>query len=432
MGKPRISGAQSGRSQTRSTQFSRARILAGTMALMLISGALQAFSVFALPLSQFRGWQVADVMTSFGIASIMTPICMILAGRFLKHGIAAPLMLGGGSIFGLGYFLSSFATTTPIFLLCAGVIVGFGQGLMYAAALTNSMRFFSDKRGVAAGLTTASMAAGSLIIAPVSHALITNFNPAHALRILGTVYVIVAILAVVTCIRSYPMDDEKLRYATQKIANEEQRSATKNMDDGEAGTFAPRAMIRTSLFAIIFAMFLCMSFSEVLVLSNLSPMVQGVGVSAQTASLIVALFAVINGASRILCGQLSDRFGIIACLNVVILIETLALLGMAFTESRATPFAFVVLSLVMAIPFGAVMSLFAPLTMNIFGHRHHGTNYGIMFCAFAVGSFLSSRFGALVAASHGGSYATVLYLGCGIAFIAAVLSFVLRWKMARK
>ena len=50
--------------------FNRWRILVASTAILLCTGAVYSFSVFAGPLSSSTGWSMSDIMLAFALAFI--------------------------------------------------------------------------------------------------------------------------------------------------------------------------------------------------------------------------------------------------------------------------------------------------------------------------------------------------------------------------
>lgn len=77
--------------------------------------------------------------------------------------------------------------------LSYGVLAGLGQGFAYSGCLSNTIRLFPDKRGLASGLITAGMGGATIIAAPIANHLIETYNVMTAFKIMGAVYIAVVI-----------------------------------------------------------------------------------------------------------------------------------------------------------------------------------------------------------------------------------------------
>ena len=78
------------------------------------------------------------------------------------------MVLVGGLHCGIGWVLNSFADSLMT-LYVAAAVSGIGAGAVYGTCVGNALKWFSDRRGLAAGLTAAGFGAGSaLTILPIT------------------------------------------------------------------------------------------------------------------------------------------------------------------------------------------------------------------------------------------------------------------------
>ena len=109
-------------------KINRWQVLVASTIILLCTGAIYAFSVFAGPLSVTKSWTMPEVMMAFTINSAVAPIPMILGGFFTDRGLAKWSITVGGIMFGLGFFLSGLATSPTMLYLSYGLLGGIGQG----------------------------------------------------------------------------------------------------------------------------------------------------------------------------------------------------------------------------------------------------------------------------------------------------------------
>jgi MFS transporter, OFA family, oxalate/formate antiporter len=66
----------------------------------------------------------------------------------------------GGIVVAVTWALDSFAGSLPL-LYAAAAISGVGAGAVYGTCVANALKWFPDRRGLAAGLTAAGFGAGA-------------------------------------------------------------------------------------------------------------------------------------------------------------------------------------------------------------------------------------------------------------------------------
>lgn len=384
----------------------RWRVLAASVVVVLCTGVVYSFSVFAGPLQARHGWTMAQVLTAFTVNGALAPLPMVLGGVLLDRGRARPLMMAGAVLFGAGFVLSGLAGTPLQLCLAYGVLAAFGVGFCYSTAVSNTVRLFPDRQGLAVGLITAGVGGGTVIGAPVARAVIDAVGISAAFVRMGLVYGVVA-LAAAWFVRSAPL-------------------ARAGADDVPGVPW--RTMLRSPRFPVLFTMLAAAMFAPVMMLSALSGMAQGrwYGLSAAVAALVVAGFSACSAAGGVAWGVLADRRG---QAHAVLALFVVALVGLVVMLTVRSPVGLVVGVALLGSCFGGAMGVFPALTMTTFGPRHQGTNYAIMFAAYSLASFVGPRTATLGA---GGDWTVPLLVAATVAVAGAALTAGLRRAATRQ
>ena len=140
---------------TATKEHNRYGILSAAFVVMFFVASIALFSVFLTPLSEQNGWSKTDVSLSYSIFQTVMAVTGIFSGRISDKFGPRKVMLVGGLVFGLGWFLTGMATSIPMLYICHGVIAGMGNGLVYNPTLTTAQRWFPDIRGKASGILLA-------------------------------------------------------------------------------------------------------------------------------------------------------------------------------------------------------------------------------------------------------------------------------------
>ncbi|MBP1575721.1 MAG: OFA family MFS transporter [Oscillospiraceae bacterium] len=393
-------------------------ILAASCLINLCIGSLYAWSVFATPmaayLSSVTGSEVAGLAIIFTIANAVGPITMI-SGGFINDKIGPKWVIFiGGILFGLGMIASGFAKSIGMLLLTYGLGVGLGVGMVYGCTVSNSVKFFPDKRGLVGGIATASYGISSVIIPIVANALIDNFDVTMAFKLLGTA------MLVIICISAFFITACPKGFKPEGW----------NPPEPKAGAKAPvdkdwKTMLKDPVFYVMILMLCCGAFSGLMVTSQASPVAQNmIGMTAAEAAVAVSILAMFNTLGRILAGFISDKIGSVNTILGVFLVSVLGL-GLLFISGEGSVATFYIGVCIVGLCFGSIMGIYPGFTASQFGGRNNSVNYGIMFIGFAAAGYFGPTIMSKIYASAG-AYQTAFLAAMALAIAGAVLSFIFR------
>lgn len=398
-------------------------ILAASCLINLCIGSLYAWSVFATPmaayLSSVTGIEIASLAIIFTIANAVGPITMI-SGGFINDKIGPKWVIFiGGILFGLGMIASGFAKSVGMLLLTYGLGVGLGVGMVYGCTVSNSVKFFPDKRGLVGGIATASYGISSVIIPIVANALIDNFDVTMAFKILGAAMLIIICVSaffIQTCPKDFKPDGW-------------------NPPAPKAGAKVPvdkdwKAMLKDPIFYVMILMLCCGAFSGLMVTSQASPVAQNmIGMTAAEAAVAVSVLAMFNTLGRILAGFISDKIGSVNTILGVFLVSVLGL-GLLFISGEGSVVTFYIGVCIVGLCFGSIMGIYPGFTASQFGARNNSVNYGIIFIGFAAAGYFGPTIMSKIYASAG-AYQTAFLAAMALAIAGAVLTFAFR-KLSKK
>jgi len=169
--------------------YNRWRVPLASIAIHLCIGSVYAWSIYNPSLTRVFGvvtssaddWTLSQVVWVFTVAIVFLGLAAAFAGRWLeevgprKVGVVAACCWGGGYIVGsVGIF------THQLWLLYLGygVIGGCGLGLGYVSPVSTLIRWFPDRRGMAAGMAIMGFGGGAMIGAPMKEYFIRLFYQA--------------------------------------------------------------------------------------------------------------------------------------------------------------------------------------------------------------------------------------------------------------
>lgn len=176
--------------------FNRWKAPPASVAIHLCIGSVYAWSIFNPALVRVDGvvasassdWNLEQVLWIFSVAIIFLGLSAAVAGKWLEKvgprtvGSVAAVCWGGGFLIGaIGIW------THQLWLLYIGygVLGGCGLGLGYVSPVSTLIKWFPDRRGMAAGMAIMGFGGGAMIGAPLKKYLIEWFYKAP--DYLGTV-----------------------------------------------------------------------------------------------------------------------------------------------------------------------------------------------------------------------------------------------------
>ncbi|MGT2960381.1 L-lactate MFS transporter [Streptococcus caballi] len=397
-------------------KLNRWQVIAASTAILLCTGAVYAFSVFAGPLSGQTGWSMSDIMMAFTINSAIGPIPMILGGYLVDKGYVKWTIAIGALLFATGFFLTGFVTSPAMLYLTYGLMAGLGQGFAYSGALSNTLRLFPDKRGLASGILTGGMGFAAVIASPIASSLIQSHDAKFAFRVIGLVYIVIALVA------SY-----FIKPAPAGFKPEGWNPPAQTIKGAVNKTWTD--MLKTPTFYVIISMFFIGAFSGLMIASQASPIGQSMfGLSAGTAALYVSLYSIANSSGRFIWGTVSDKIGRSKTVMVIYAVVAAALLVLTLVPGQ---FGFAAGIIGLGICFGGVMGVFPSIVMENYGSTNQGVNYGIVFTGYSLAAFFAPKVAVQMAATNKGNYSNAFYVAIVLALVGLALN-ALYMKITKK
>ncbi len=393
-------------------------LLAGCF-INLCLGSIYAWSVFSDAMANFfnssLGMNVTtgDLAIVYTIANSVGPITMISGGWFNDKIGPKKVILVGGIMWGLGMFLSGFATSIGFLILAYGIIGGLGLGMAYGSTISTCVKFFPDKRGLIGGITTAVYGLSSVILPPIVTKVVASTDATFAFKAVGIVFMV---LIAVSCLflEQCPEGYKPAGWEPAAVAG----AATPVNKDW-------KEMLKTPVFYVMLLLLTCGAFSGMMVISQASPVAQQmVGMTPAAAAIAVSVLALFNAFGRIVAGTLSDKIGRINTLALACVLGATGLACLYFTGQGATSQFYFGLSIV-GISFGSFMGVYPGFTADQFGPKNNSVNYGIMFIGFA----LAGYFGPQImrnTLNTTGTYQRAFLIACVFSVVGVVFTFLYR------
>ncbi|NSW75173.1 MAG: MFS transporter [Candidatus Atribacteria bacterium] len=379
-------------------------ILAG-ITILICLGTVYSYSVFRVSFEQTLGINAVQSGLPYMLALFFYAFFMPISGRFANRFPPHWISIAGGSLMSLGWILASVSPSLLSLVLFYGVLGGTGVGIAYGMPLIVATRAFPEKPGFALGATVIGFGLSPLITAPLVRYLTHSHGPFFALRVMGIAFWITTVTLSLF-----------LRFQSPSVASHNPHSSPTT----RVTTF------KTQKFWLLWFFFFIGTFVGLTTIGMTTSIAREiVGLTHQTATLSVSLFALFNGLSRPLFGYLVDHypFRIVASLSYFLL--SLGLLFFLLFPNQPLVYFFSIALLWMNL--GAWLAIAPSATLRFFGAETYAQNYGLLFTAYGA-SALSGTFFSSLLRDLTGSYMTIFLVN----LLLVLLGFSFLWTFLKE
>src|SRR5438309_11278048 len=145
------------------------QLIFGIICMVMIANLQYGWTLFVNPIDQKYHWGRAAIQVAFTIF-VLTETWLVPIEGYLIDKFGPRIMISGsGVLVAIAWVINSVADS--LFLLYLGAAIGgIGAGVIYGGSVGNALKWFPDRRGLAAGLTAAGFGAGSaLTVIPIAN-----------------------------------------------------------------------------------------------------------------------------------------------------------------------------------------------------------------------------------------------------------------------
>jgi len=387
----------------REPRYAWVAVWACFVALATIFGVSYSFAAFFTSLSEAFDARRADVSLVFGLSGLVYFVLGAGAGM-LADRFGPRLVCSLGMLFiACGLIASSWATSMWAIYAAYGVGIGVGIALVYTPAIACVQPWFTRRRGLAAGIASAGIGAGTVVVPLAATVLIAALQWRGAMQWLAAGVLLFGLGSTLLLKRA--------------------PSATAAPGAAVSG-HTLRQALRSSDFRWMYLAVVLASPSMFIPFAHVSAAARDLGVSDGQAVGLVGLIGIGSLVGRFAIGALADRLGRPLTLALSQASMGLAYLAWAGADGYG---AMVWFSLWVGLSYGGIVSLLPALCMDLFGARAVSSIIGTLYTAAAFGNLLGPWVaGALFDALH--SYALVIWGCLGLSVLATAAT----WKLVHR
>jgi OFA family oxalate/formate antiporter-like MFS transporter len=414
-----------------SVEAARARLKAGrwyqlsfgVLCMVMIANLQYGWTLFVTPIGKAHGWKLEDIQWAFTAFVAAETWLVPIEGYLVDHFGPRLVVIVGGVLTAVGWAINSQADSLSM-LYVGQIVTGIGAGAVYGTCVGNALKWFPERRGLAAGITAAGFGAGSAATVIPITSMIESSGYASTFLYFGIGQGVIILIVGF--------------FLAQPDANAVAALPKPKAQLVERKQYQWKEMLQTPVFWLMYIMFVLMAAGGLFAVANLKQAAAGFGVDKQIVTFMwwsptaitFALFLdrIMNGITRPFFGWVSDRLGRENTMFIAFATEAIGVVMLA--EFGSNPVAFVILSGLVFFGWGEIYSLFPSTSADTYGWKFASGNAGLLYTAKGTAVFLVPYLSKL--ASSSGGWRTSFMIAAAMAAAAAIMSLGLLKPLRRR
>ena len=390
------------------------QLIFGIICMVMIANLQYGWTLFVNPIDQKYHWGRAAIQVAFTIFVLTETWLVPIEGYLIDRYGPKVMITGSGVLVAIAWMINSYADSLAMLYLGAA-IGGIGAGVIYGGSVGNALKWFPDRRGLAAGLTAAGFGAGSALTVIPIYNMIQSSGYEAAFLWFGLGQGILVVL--VGLLLRAPQAGEVPAPAAPAVQQSRR-------------DYAPVEVLRSPPFWLMYAMFVMVGAGGLMAVAQLAPIAKDfkidtipvsiLGLTLPALTFALSIDRVLNGFTRPFFGWVSDNIGRENTMFIAFLLEGIGIYVLLLAASH--PLWFVILSGVVFFAWGEIYSLFPATCTDMYGRKFATTNYGLLYTAKGTASLLVPLANVLTSAT--GSWTAVFIVAAALNILAAILALV--------
>ena len=393
--------------QSSAPKLSAAQVLICGAAIVTLSmGIRHGFGLWLQPITQEQGWTRETFAFAIALQNLAWGVFGVFAGMLADKFGGYRVIMVGAVLYALGLLGMALSTTTLMFALTAGILIGMAQaGTTYAVVYGIIGRQIpAERRSWAMGVAAAAGSFGQFLMVPVEGFLIAEFGWKEALMILGAMALVMAPLALwlrepgFAAGQTQPKRDQSIVQALREA-------------------FGYRS------FQLLMAGYFVCGFQVVFIAVHMPSYLKDMGQSPQVASYALALIGLFNVFGTYAAGVLGQKLAKRKILAFIYITRSVAIT--LFLVAPLSPWSVYIFASVMGLLWLSTVPPTNAIVAQVFGVAHLSMLGGFVFFSHQIGSFMGVWLGGLLYDTTG-SYNIVWYISIALGVFAALVNLPVR------
>ncbi|TDU01074.1 MULTISPECIES: oxalate/formate MFS antiporter [Azorhizobium] len=398
------------------------QLLIGVVCMSMIANLQYGWTLFVEPINDKYHWGRPAIQVAFTIFVLTETWLVPIEGWFVDKFGPRIVVFIGGILCAAAWAMNSVASSLAL-LYVSAAIGGIGAGAVYGTCVGAALKWFPDRRGLAAGLTAAGFGAGSAItIVPIAD-MIHNAGYEQTFLVFGLLQGGVVLL--LSLLLQSPKEGQLPKTVSKGIVQSRRN-------------YGPGEMAKAPVFWVMYLMFVLVAAGGLMATAQLGSIAKDfhigdvpvslMGITMPALTFALSIDRVLNGLTRPFFGWVSDNIGRENTMFIAFALEAVGVLALA--KFGSNPVAFVLLTGLVFFAWGEIYSLFPATCGDTFGSKFATTNAGLLYTAKGTASLVVPF--ASIAVAQMGNWDMVFLVTAAVNAIAALMAlFVLKPMRSR-
>ena len=377
---------------------------------VMLSNMQYGWTLFVNPMQKENHWERAGIQLAFSIMILLNTWLAPVEGLLVDRYGPRFVVMFGGLCAAAAWIMNSYAQSLSA-LYAGAIIGGIGVGCVFGTCMGTALKWFPDRRGLAAGLIAMGYGLGAAASVIPLAGMIQASGYRRAFLVFGLIQGLSIFIMGAFLLKPVA---QKLRATSSSVAAQ--------VDIHPSKTF------RTGVFWMIYLVYVMIGFGGMVITAQLGPLALDFGVEKQIVTILGLSLPVLtlaasvdnfaNGITRPLCGFLSDKIGRENTMLLVFSAEGVSFAGMIMFGRQ--PLAFVLFAALIFLFWGEIFSIFPAICGDTFGVKHAAANNGLLYTAKGTSALAVPLANLLVTAT--GTWTSVLLAACICSLGAGILA----------
>ena len=387
--------------------------------LMVYAVAIHSRGIFLTSLTEWFNWTRGDVSGAYSLSMIIAGLLAFISGRLTDRFGPRIVLTFLGLLVGSGLVLMSRVSSIVHVYLIWVLMIGVGGSCSFTPVAATIPKWFTERRGLAIGITLAGVSLGGTIWPPVVERLIANIGWQSTYIVVGLITFVI-ITALGQLMRQSPQ-----KMGLKPYGEKQKLESTPQILGQTAKGLSFTQAFRTAPYWLISLLRFCSMFVFQLISVHIFPYAVDIGLSETAAAIIISIISISGTVSRLLIGFVADMIGHRVTLFLLAVFLTVSLIILVFAKELWHIYAFVIL---FGLVWGGTGVVQITLISNYFGSRSLGAIIGSLELFLTTGGAIGVSMAGIIFDATG-SYAVPFIICIIAALLVMLFSFLLmRYK----